>query len=143
MKSRLHRNHACGLRRSLQRRRKPRGTAKLNQAAAIRPHLRIIRERRSYGGQYAGGLRVHRRREPVVHPLALTPGSNDSSPPQVSQMAGDFGLAHPQGLDQKADANFVVADQVKEPEPRTVGNRPKKQLHPEAHGFLGPHKQAP
>lgn len=78
-----------------------------------------------------------------MHPLALAPRGDNPGLPQVSQMAGDFGLAHRQGLDQIADANFVVAQQVKEPEPRTVGKNPEKQLHPEARSFFGPHKQAP
>lgn len=78
-----------------------------------------------------------------MHPLAFAPGSRDAGPPQVGQMAGDFGLGHPEGLDQKADANFIVAHEVKKPEPRTVGKSPEKQLLPSALFFLNPHESTP
>lgn len=76
--------------------------------------------------QDLGGDRIRRLREAIMDPLAVAPGRDDSRPSKVRQMARNLRLALAERLDEKADADFVVADYVQKPQSRSVAKRLKE-----------------
>ena len=66
-----------------------------------------------------------------MHPPSLASCSHEPRAPQISQVARDFRLAQSQNLDEIADANLVVRDEVKQAKPRTVGQGAKEQVERE------------
>ena len=77
----------------------------------------------------------------VVHPFALTTGRDDSRATQIGQMAGDFGLALGEDLNEVAHADFPAVHQVQKPETGAVGQGSKQQgeavvLRGQAHTFI-------
>lgn len=72
----------------------------------------------------------------VVHPLSVPANRNHPSPTQIRQMPRNLGLRTAKSLDEIADADFLVADQVQDPESRLIPERLKEPLQVEL-GFLG------
>ena len=59
--------------------------------------------------------------EPVVGPQALFSFHYQTSPEQVSQVAGSFGLRNARDADNIADAHFAFQKQVQDAQPGAVG----------------------
>lgn len=74
------------------------------------------------------GTIVWRHDNPVVHPLAITPGGHNAGVPQVSEMSRNLRLRLIEYLHEVADAEFLVSHQVQEPEPRVVSQRLEESL---------------
>ena len=56
-----------------------------------------------------------------MHPLPLTPRSDNAGAAKIRQMPGDLGLALSQDLDEVTDANLPPIHQVQKAQPRAVG----------------------
>ena len=82
------------------------------------------------------GARVRRRHDAIVHPLAFAACGNDAGLAQIGEMAGDFGLRAFQDVDQVADADFPVADEVENAQASDIGERLKETFEVEW-GFSG------
>jgi len=64
-----------------------------------------------------GGGLVLRRDKAVVHPLAFASRRNDSRSTEIGKVTRDFQdfrLADPKDLDEVADANLAVGDEVQQ-----------------------------
>jgi hypothetical protein len=79
--------------------------------------------------QDAGRTGIGRGNNAVVHPFALAPGPDNAGAPQIGQMARDRRLAYPQNLNQKADTDLVLTDQVEQSQPGAISQHPKQILH--------------
>lgn len=64
-----------------------------------------------------------------MRPYPVAPGGNDSGFSQIRQMAGNLRLVRADDLDEKAHANFRLAHQIEQPQPRVIGERGKEQFH--------------
>jgi SAM-dependent methyltransferase len=64
-----------------------------------------------------------------VHPLAIAPGRHDASIPQICQMPGYLRLWLIQNLYEIADAYFLIAHQVQEPQPGVISECLKEALN--------------
>jgi hypothetical protein len=71
--------------------------------------------------QDSGCRRVLGNHKAIVHPATLPARSHDACPTQVSQMTRDFWLADPQNVDEIADADLFIGNQVQEAKPSAVG----------------------
>ena len=49
-----------------------------------------------------------------MHPLALAASSDDTGAAQISEMAGDLGLALAEDFDKVADADLALVHQVQQ-----------------------------
>jgi len=63
-----------------------------------------------------GGSDVGGHDDAVVHPRALAAGGDDAGAAEVGEVAGDFGLVLIEDVDEVADADFLIADEVEEAE---------------------------
>lgn len=63
-----------------------------------------------------GGGGVRWGGDAVVHPLALAAGVDEAGGAEVGEVAGDFGLRLAEDLDEVADAELLVAQEVEEAE---------------------------
>ena len=66
--------------------------------------------------------------DPVVHPLPVSARCNDSGAPQISKVTRDLRLGLIQNLDEVADADFLIAHQVEQPEASIVAKCLKEPL---------------
>ena len=63
-----------------------------------------------------------------MHPSALASRGNDAGTTKVSQMPGDFRLAHAEYAHKVADADFLVGDEVQQTKPRGIGESAKEKV---------------
>ena len=63
-----------------------------------------------------------------MNPLSVAPRSDQPGAPQVSQMARHFGLVCLQRLDEGANANLLVAQELNQTQPRGIGEGLEEQL---------------
>lgn len=108
-----------------------RGAAGLRETRPVSLHRLVFLQPLKCLTEYLRGASVRRHDDAVVHPLALTPGRDDAGIPQICEMAGDFWLRHAENLHEVADADFLLAHQVEEPETRVVAKCLKELLHVE------------
>lgn len=66
--------------------------------------------------------------DPVVHPLSIPSRRNDSGAAQICKVTRDLRLRLIQNLDEVADANFLIAHQVEQPEASIVAECLKEPL---------------
>jgi hypothetical protein len=69
-----------------------------------------------------------RRAKPVEGPEPLLADINEPSPVKVAQVAGHARLRHLEDRHDVANTKLSGLQEVKEPEPRTVGERAKHPL---------------
>ena len=62
------------------------------------------------------GSGVGRRSEAVVHPFAFAAGVDEAGGAEVGEVAGDLGLGLAEDLDEVADAELLVAQEIEEAE---------------------------
>ena len=63
-----------------------------------------------------------------MHPAPLAPRGDDPRPPEIRQMARNFGLAAPQDLHEVADAYLLIGYEVKEAKPRAIRQNAKEAV---------------
>ena len=63
-----------------------------------------------------------------MHPYSFPTCGDDSGSTQVRQMATDLRLIRLEYLDEKTDANFLIADQVNDSQARSIRERAKEQF---------------
>jgi len=73
-------------------------------------------------------MRSGRDGQPVVHPLALTPGGDNAGFAQVGQMAGNLGLGRADDLREIADADLLPGHQIKKPQAGRVTQGAKEPI---------------
>jgi hypothetical protein len=78
--------------------------------------------------QDGGSVRVGRRNQPVVHPLAFAPGRDDTSSAQIRKMARDFRLRGVDDFNKVANAELSSGHEVDEPQPSGIGKGAEKSL---------------
>src|SRR5436305_8962706 len=93
------------------------------KALAIATHLGSVLQMRQGFSQDAGGHRIVRHAQAVMHPFALPTNANDAHSSQIRQMARYFGLARVKDLREVADAELAINDQVQYAQASTVGER--------------------
>ena len=76
----------------------------------------VSAERAEGGGEDGGSAGVRGLCEAVVDPLAFAAGGDDAGAAEVSEVAGDFGLALAEDFDEVTDADFAAGDEVEEAE---------------------------
>ena len=72
---------------------------------------------------------IRRHDDAIVHPFSFPPRGHDSGTPQVGQMPGYFGLGLIQNLDEITHADFLIAHEIQEPQPRIIAQGLKEALH--------------
>jgi len=85
------------------------------------------------------GRRIAGRNQVVVHPASLAAHANDARAAEIGEVTRDFRLAEPENLDEIADANFSVRDEVEETKPRGIGQGAKEKVEREGF-FLAGHE---
>ena len=81
---------------------------------------RIVRKPVAQLAKDLRGLRISRLDQAIVRPLAVTAGSDESGPPQVSQVTRDLRLVGFQSFDESANANFAVAQEINQAQSRGI-----------------------
>ncbi len=71
---------------------------------------------------------VGRHDDPVVHPLAVSPRSDDAGTAQIREVTRNLWLGLIQNLDEVADTNLLVAHQVEQSKARVVAECLKEPL---------------
>jgi hypothetical protein len=66
--------------------------------------------------KYGGSGLIPWGHESVVHPLALASRGHNAGPAEVGQMAGNLRLADAKDLDEIADADLFIRDEVQQTE---------------------------
>jgi hypothetical protein len=93
-----------------------RGAAGAAKARPLSLHLLVSRQRLQCAGEKASHGWILWNRDAVVHPLALTSSRDELPTPQISQMTGDCRLWKPKNFDEIADAHFLAAHEVQQPQ---------------------------
>ena len=101
------------------------------QTRPVRLHRPLFREPGQGLAQYLSSAQTRRHDDAVVHPPAIAPRLDDSSPAKVGQVPGYFGLALLQNFDKIADANLLISHHVHQAETRIVPEGLKEPLHVE------------
>jgi hypothetical protein len=78
--------------------------------------------------QNPGSRVIEWHEKAIVHPPALAPCSDDARATQISQVAGDFRLAHSEDADEVADADLLVGDKVQQTKARGIGEGAKEKI---------------
>jgi hypothetical protein len=63
-----------------------------------------------------------------MHPETFAAGGNETGATQIGEVARNFGLAGLQALDEEADADFVIAHEVKQAKASPVGESFEKSV---------------
>ena len=64
-----------------------------------------------------------------MHPASLAPGRRDAGAPEIGKMARNLGLADPEDLHEKTDADFLVGDEVEQTQAGGIGQGAKEEIH--------------
>jgi len=72
-----------------------------------------------------------------MHPTALPSRGHNSNTAKICQVPRYLGLTGPQDLDEIANTNFLVGDQVKQAEAGTISQGPKKHIDGERFFLFG------
>jgi hypothetical protein len=105
-----------------------RRTARRAKARNVASHLGFLLQVLQRLVQNARGRLVFGRDESIVHPFAFTSRHSDAGAPEIGKMARDLRLTDAQDLDEIADANLAVGDQIQQAQPRRVGQRAEQQV---------------
>jgi hypothetical protein len=103
--------------------RKLGGAADCLESGAIVFHDRVICESRPYFTKDIRRVSVRWFNQSIMNPLAVTSRLDYSRTTQISEVPGDFRLIYLQYFDEKADANFVVANEIDQSQTRVIGKR--------------------
>jgi hypothetical protein len=120
-----------GKRRTLQTLKLPRTTTCFGKAGTIGLHAALLPEPRKRLLKHLCCPDIRRHDDAIVHPLPFPPGGHDSGTPQVGQMPGYFRLGLIQNFNEITDADFLIAHEIQEPQPRIVSQRLEEALHVE------------
>jgi hypothetical protein len=71
--------------------------------------------------QDSGCRRVLGNHKAIVYPATLPARGHDPCLTQIGQVTRDFWLADPQNVDEIADADLFIGNQVQETKPSAVG----------------------
>ena len=112
-------------------------TAGVGQCGQIGAHLAVSVEGAERGVEDGGGSGIGWGLDRVVHPFPFAAGGDDAGIAQVSQVAGDLGLALPEDLDEIADADFAAVHQVEQPEACGIGKSGEEASQIEGFGGAG------
>ena len=66
-----------------------------------------------------------------MHPLPFPARDDNPGPAEVCQVTRNLRLVFFQDLDEEANANLIVADQIQYPKPSPVRQRDEEALHVE------------
>lgn len=84
-------------------------------------HLRIVFEFCTEFGEDSGDVCVGGLSQAIVSPFAIAACGDESGAAQIGEVSRDLGLVGSQDFHARADAEFVVAEQVYEPQARWIG----------------------
>ena len=73
-------------------------------------------------------MRTERSSQPVVHPLALSPGRDDASLAQIGEMPGNLRLGRADHFREKADTYFLPGHQIEKPQAGRVAQGAKEPI---------------
>jgi hypothetical protein len=71
-----------------------------------------------------------------MHPFPIAARFHQTSALQMSEVTGHFGLYHAQCIGQFADTRFSVCQQIKQAQPRWIGQRFEKECRLAFFGHL-------
>jgi hypothetical protein len=97
------------------------------EAGQVGLHARLPGQHGKRFPEDARGAGAPRLNEPVVHPLAFAASFDEAGAAEICEVAGDFGLALAQDLDEVTYADLAAAHQVEEAEPGGVGKGGEEQ----------------
>jgi hypothetical protein len=92
-------------------------------------HFLIIYKHGAHFSQNACRMSVGWRIDPVVHPFTFAARRNNSRTSKVGEVSRDLWLINAQHLNQKADANLFVANQIDYPQSRSIGQGFEEQFN--------------
>ena len=72
-----------------------------------------------------------------MHPTALPPRCDNPDTAKICQVTRNLRLTGPEDLDEIANTNFLVGDQVEQAEARTIRQGPKKRIDGERFFLFG------
>jgi hypothetical protein len=83
-------------------------------------HLRLVRESRAQLAEDSGEVCVGRLGEAIVCPLAVAARGDESGATKVGKVTRNLWLIGPQHLDARTDTQFIVTQQMNQPQPGAV-----------------------
>jgi hypothetical protein len=103
---------------------------------AIAFHRRVVCQPGADFAKNVGSMRVWRFYQPVMYPLAFSARRDNSGTSQVREMPRDFWLIQLQHFHEKAHANFILPNQVNQPQTSAICKRFEEKRNTV---FLGSH----
>lgn len=91
------------------------------EACFVELHLRIISEGRAQFADDSGDVCIGGLSESIVGPLAVATRRDESGATKISEVARDFWLVGLEDFNARADAEFIVTEQMNQPQPCVVG----------------------
>ena len=70
-------------------------------------------------------MRIPRNCEAVMHPLAFSPRSDQSCPPEIGEMARNLRLRRANHFNEVTDADFLLRHEVDQAQSRRIGKCPE------------------
>jgi hypothetical protein len=127
--------------------RRPHTVGRIRTAATV---FQLLQIRMKVGRlpQMRQGLRQNRRgsciagsNQAVVHPAPLAAHGDDTCSAEIGKVTRDFWLPEPENIDEIANANFPVGDEVQKAKPCGIGQGAKENVERErfifaGHGFI-------
>lgn len=83
-------------------------------------HLRLVRESRAQLAEDSGEVCVGRLGEAIVCPLAVAARGDESGATKVGKVTRNLWLIGPQNLDARTNTQFIVTQQMNQPQPGAV-----------------------
>src|SRR5882672_9006194 len=99
----------------------------LFESRAIAFHRRVVCQPGADLPKNIGGMGIRRFNNSIVNPFAFPAGRDHASTSQVRQMSRDFWLIYLQNFYKETYTNFVVADQINQPQTRAIRERLKEK----------------
>jgi hypothetical protein len=102
-----------------------------HEAGFVTLHLRIVFQSHAQLAQDFGDVCVGWLSQAIVSPLAVAACDDEAGAAQIRKMSRDLWLVSLQNLNARADAQFVVTQQVNEPQAGVVSQcfEDQFQLH--------------
>lgn len=96
------------------------------ESSSVVLHLRIVCQGRTQFAEDSGGMCVGRLNEAIVGPLTVAPRGDETGAAKVRKMPRNLGLIGLEYFNARAHTEFIVAQQVDEPQSGVVGQCSKE-----------------
>ena len=105
----------------------------VHEASSIALHLWIVSQRSSQFADDSGDVCIGGLNQAIVSPLAVATCGDESGAAEVSEVPRNLGLIGLKDLDAGADAEFLVPQQMNQPQTSVVGQCLENEFESVAH----------